>query len=331
MAVDVEEPPVHGSEAEEGGQIQAVIQANFNEQSPPLTPGSPNAHLIDLFTAFGCYPCSSDDIPVGGTTSIIRARPLSLGYGDAKVIRRGKVGRCARDLVRECGKCEVNVCRNCIHKPSASPKLPSRLRRLCPTCIAAPLALLTLRPPATDISLTSSFTSEAFLRTPCNCCEAIWLCRPCGISIQNKDIVYRRVWAWRTRYSTFLGGLGTGIGEGTEGVKCARGEHCFGAQDIDVEFDCDGEDMAALLYEDTSDTGGRVGDLTSIGYHRQEIEGIGGVVRKKIKKRIRVGAVVEEYDDEREKSEWLGREARGEQRSWCGWCARVVPVQSEGD
>jgi hypothetical protein len=60
------------------------------------------------------------------------------------------------------------------------------------------------------------------------------------------------------------------------------------------------------------------------GYLRQEIEGIGGVVKKKVKKKVRTGATVWEFDDERESGKYLEREASGVQRSWCGWCSRVV-------
>ena len=68
------------------------------------------------------------------------------------------------------------------------------------------------------------------------------------------------------------------------------------------------------------------------GYLRQEIEGIGGVVKKKVKKRVRVGKTVREYEDEREKADYLEREAKGDKRSWCGWCSRVIPgkLDSEG-
>lgn len=60
------------------------------------------------------------------------------------------------------------------------------------------------------------------------------------------------------------------------------------------------------------------------GYLRQEVEGLGGVMKKKVKKRVKVGATVWEYDDERETGKYLERESSGEQRSWCAWCSRVV-------
>ncbi|KAI9805749.1 MAG: hypothetical protein M1833_005242 [Piccolia ochrophora] len=147
--------------------------------------------------------------------------------------------------------------------------------------------------------------------------------------LRSADTTYQRVWTWRTRYSTYLGGIGTGIGEGNEGVKCGRGENCLAMQVIDVELDCDAEDMAALLEDDGK--GGKAGIVKGIGYLRQEIEGIGGFLKKKIKKRVKLGAPVEEWEDEREKAQYLAREARGDERSWCGWCSRVIPGKDDED
>ncbi|OAA56900.1 hypothetical protein ISF_07416 [Cordyceps fumosorosea ARSEF 2679] len=62
------------------------------------------------------------------------------------------------------------------------------------------------------------------------------------------------------------------------------------------------------------------------GYARHEIEGIGGVVKRKLVRMVRVGRCVPEWEEERASvARVLGREARGEARSWCGWCWRVVP------
>lgn len=60
------------------------------------------------------------------------------------------------------------------------------------------------------------------------------------------------------------------------------------------------------------------------GYYSQEVEGIGGVVKKMIKKRFRVGRTVIEHEDERARNVYLDREAKGVERSWCGWCDRVI-------
>ena len=169
----------------------------------------------------------------------------------------------------------------------------------------------------------------------CTCPYRSHLCAPCGAKLVNADTTYRRIWTWRTRYTTYLGGLGTGIGEGNEGVKCARGRECLGAKDVEVEFECpssSGSDGSEGAGGEQQQPGvGRVGtpgtpDLEDkAGYWRQEVEGLGGVVKKKFRKRERVGRTVREWEDEREgKGEILGREKRGECRSWCGWCGKVV-------
>jgi hypothetical protein len=61
------------------------------------------------------------------------------------------------------------------------------------------------------------------------------------------------------------------------------------------------------------------------GYARHEIEGIGGVVKTKLVRRMRVGRCVPEWEDERREGHILEREISGGRRSWCGWCWRVIP------
>jgi hypothetical protein len=146
------------------------------------------------------------------------------------------------------------------------------------------------------------------------------------------------------------------MGAGDQGQKCARGEECLdrmGAGLCWVEIDCCEQqaphqpDFARSSSLDHESSGpardpkniedGSSGSIdlsigdeaTSTvsnkpGYLRQEIEGIGGVVKKKVKKKLRTGATVWEFDDERESGKYLEREASGVQRSWCGWCNRVV-------
>lgn len=178
-----------------------------------------------------------------------------------------------------------------------------------------------------------AFTTPAFTRGPCRCSEYVYLCQWCGYVLASADTTYKRVWTWRTRYSTYLGGFGTGIGEGNEGVKCTRAARCLGAQDIEVEIDCDAQELPPRSWSLRSSNSSKAASDDALdscekpGYLRQEIEGIGGVVRKKVKKRIRVGKTVNEFENKREKGEYLEREERGESRSWCGWCDRVVPAE----
>ncbi|KAE8309732.1 hypothetical protein BDV41DRAFT_547156 [Aspergillus transmontanensis] len=258
----------------------------------------------------------------------------------------GKVAKCARDMVGECRRCSKVVCRNCTAKPPTSNMLKNRIRRLCTACQTAPLAdLLALSPPSLSAYDTQplsseqpSFTTEAFQRTPCSCADSVWLCHQCGMFVRNNDTTYRRVWTWRTRYSTYLGGLGTGIGEGCQGVKCGRGDTCLAAQEIELEVECEPDGSAGSPHGtgyENAEAHNHPNDRRDSreeeepGYFRQEIIGIGGVVKHKAKKRVMVGACVVEHEDERETGQYLAREEAGQHRSWCGWCWRVIPSKSD--
>lgn len=102
------------------------------------------------------------------------------------------------------------------------------------------------------------------------------------------------------------------------------------AQEVEVEIDCSEEGRGSSDRESSeSDSEWHwaegEGKQERAGYWQQEIEGIGGVVKKKLRKRVRVGKTVKEWEDERDgKEEVLARESRGEARSWCGWCGRLV-------
>ena len=253
----------------------------------------------------------------------------------------GRVGPCARDLVSACQRCGNAVCRNCVARVQPA-RLPQRHRRLCTVCLHAPLAELT----GLDALLASptsppAFTAPAFVQAACACHDGAYLCRLCAQRLPGADTTYRRIWAWRTRYSRE--GIGTGIGEGTEGVKCARGQACRVAEETEVELDCGPDEEPASPQSETAlepwagtsadetlgGTSNRPGtpshgDRGDAGYLRQEIEGIGGVVRGKVKKRVRVGHPVREFEDERDRAVFLEREVNGERRSWCGWCERVI-------
>ncbi|KAJ5349749.1 hypothetical protein N7541_007476 [Penicillium brevicompactum] len=266
---------------------------------------------------------------------------LRRGTGDPGRMTRGKVGKCARDMVAECRRCTKVVCRNCTIKPPNKHALQSRIRRLCRSCGTAPLSSHFSRHSDTHSDpYEGSVAATAFARTPCNCEEAVWLCTQCGQTLRSNDTTYRRVWAWRTRYSTYLGGVGTGIGEGCQGVKCGRGEGCLASQEIELEVDCEADESSS----DSSRSGSPAGhapyyhengspidghDEDQPGYFRQEVIGLGGVVKHKSKKRVNVGACVVEYEDERETGNYLVREEEGLHRAWCGWCSRVIPAKSE--
>lgn len=190
--------------------------------------------------------------------------------------------------------------------------------------------------------MPSALSAEAVKREFCSCpTEGVWLCQPCGRSLRSADNEYEGIWKWRTRYLPSLGGLGVGIGEGNRGVPCGRGAECVAAREVENEIDCDAEDAREIesnsrgvspsssparpqisIGQSMSGTGT---PKLGAGYSRHEIEGIGGVMKKKLVKMVKVGACVPEFGDEKEAGKFLTREQEGKARSWCGWCWRVVP------
>ncbi len=107
-------------------------------------------------------------------------------------------------------------------------------------------------------------------------------------------------------------------------MKCGRGSSCVAAKDIEVEIDCNDLDEVAELERLGLQLEGGRHNGAECGYLRQEIEGVGGGVKMKVRKTVRVGKTVVEFEDERERGRFLEREREGGRRSWCGWCERVV-------
>lgn len=151
-------------------------------------------------------------------------------------------------------------------------------------------------------------------------------------------------------------------------MKCARGADCLGAMEVEVEFEChataaagaggrSGNSSSSSLGEDGSASGGggggggdHAGDTAATlvsppavrqgghdspsakegaGYWNLEVEGLGGVVKKKVRKRERVGGTVRESEEECRGGEVLRREKDGGERAWCAWCHRVVPGRED--
>ncbi|KAF2234078.1 hypothetical protein EV356DRAFT_426512, partial [Viridothelium virens] len=274
--------------------------------------------------------CANEDVQIGSRLAErLRESHQTWQTGQAGRITSGKVGHCARDMVGECRKCGKVVCRNCIMKLPPRNTFNGRLRRLCKTCTRVPLWYHTRLRDSWSGNRPATFTESAYARGPCTCVDAgVWLCNTCGQSLRADDLAYTRGWLWRTRYSNYLGGLGTGIGEGNEGVECGLGEQCFAVRDVVQEIECDADELAALECE-AKQAGLEGREWRGASYLFQEIEGIGGAVKKKVKKRVRLGAVVKEYEDEREHSDHLRRERDGSARCWCCWCARVLPGRKD--
>ncbi|KAI7051731.1 hypothetical protein KC362_g91 [Hortaea werneckii] len=93
------------------------------------------------------------------------------------------------------------------------------------------------------------------------------------------------------------------------------------------EHDCDEDELENEMANAEIDSRHMHGS----SYTTQEIVGIGGRVKRKVKKRVHVGAIVKEYEDERLNGKFLSREQSGANRSWCSWCCRVVPGKKDAD
>lgn len=148
--------------------------------------------------------------------------------------------------------------------------------------------------------------------------------------MRQEDTTYMRGWKWRTRYS-HCGGIGAGLGEGNEGVECGRTSDCLGARMVEKEIECDADELAALEAQTAkAESDGRHRNGSS--YYTQELVGIGGNLKTKVKKRVPVGAIVKEYEDERANEDlFLQREQAGSNRSWCSWCNRTIVGKKDLD
>lgn len=81
-------------------------------------------------------------------------------------------------------------------------------------------------------------------------------------------------------------------------MECGRGADCQAASEVYHEIECDADELASIEAEMARAEGeGR--HWAGSSYLTQEIVGIGGAVKKKIKKKVMVGAAVKEYEDER--------------------------------
>ncbi|KAI9813183.1 MAG: hypothetical protein M1826_002546 [Phylliscum demangeonii] len=369
--------------------LRARRRPACNEPRPPHLADRPKPTLNSFTAAMACYPIVSqiarsldlnDLHHLALTCRQVRAnlRPYrralvrcTLRCDYDMTVQEFLRDRCARDQVGACRRCGCVCCRNCILKPPPARSLAGRHRRLCPTCLAAPLSAHTLPVsstsgpaspspasghsalprPAPDATDRRSFTNPAFEREPCACAEIVWLCRRCAKSIQLSDTINQRVWTWRSKYSHYMGlsRVSPSIGDYLEGVKCGREEACLASREVEVEVVCEGPRGPAGPGHGSFGTGAgaegakpadgkkKANDAdgdgavdaeagtghtldgadkhdAETGYLRQEIEGIGGVVKRKTKTTRGVGAVVHEWEDELQKGDFLGREIRGQER-----------------
>jgi hypothetical protein len=105
---------------------------------------------------------------------------------------------------------------------------------------------------------------------------------------------------------------------------------CLAAGMVEKDVECDASELAALE-EELAKAEMQGHRWVGCSYSTQEIVGIGGKVKKKVRKIVPVGAVVKEYEDERVTEKFLGREHVGTNRSWCSWCTRVIASNNDKD
>jgi hypothetical protein len=99
---------------------------------------------------------------------------------------------------------------------------------------------------------------------------------------------------------------------------------------VEKEVECDASELAALE-EEIARAEIQGHRWVGCSYSTQEIVGIGGRVKKKVRKLVPVGAIVKEFEDERVTEKFLGREHIGLNRSWCSWCTRVIASNDDKD
>ncbi|GAW21509.1 hypothetical protein ANO14919_110300 [Xylariales sp. No.14919] len=276
-------------------------------------------------------------------------------------------GSCARDMVTECRRCAKPVCRNCIIRPPGNSAFRGRHRRLCIPCTKAPLAALTKPPlpPGTSIdademqrAMCTCQSDSVWLCQPCGR-------NILGADQDYRSIWRWRNQYGEVLGGTGIGEGNRGVICGREG-SCLGGKEVAEETDCDAadareqlslnhsspastpsppSSFTSGSPLSSGLSASGSEGGGHrtpsplhshsvglasgSGSCLRPGYARQEIEGIGGVVKTKLVRMMRVGACVPEWEDEKNKGQILEREVSGGRRSWCGWCCRVIPGERD--
>ncbi|KAI0855231.1 hypothetical protein F4860DRAFT_507617 [Xylaria cubensis] len=273
-------------------------------------------------------------------------------------------GSCARDMVAECRRCARPVCRNCVIRPPGPSTFRDRHRRLCIPCTKAPVAALTRPPllPNTPIdademqrAICTCQNDRVWLCHPCGRnilgadqdYRSIWRWRNqygevlggTGIGEGNRGVICGRE-------ASCLGAREVESETDCDAAD-AREHHSSPAStpspsssfttssplstDSVVGFSASGSESGSfhrtpspLSYSSIGLVSGSGSGLRP-GYARHEIEGIGGIVKTKLVRMMRVGACVPEWEAEKNKGQILEREVSGGRRSWCGWCWRVIP------
>ncbi|KAI1200835.1 hypothetical protein F5X97DRAFT_71910 [Nemania serpens] len=272
-------------------------------------------------------------------------------------------GSCARDLVAECRRCARPVCRNCVIRPPGPSTFRDRHRRLCIPCTKAPPPALTRPPLLPSTPLDADEMQRAICTCASDCVWLCHPCgrNIIGADQDYRSIWRWRNQYGEVLGGTGIGEGNRGVICGREG-SCLGAREVEQETDCDaadarslhhsspsstpspssslttgsplstgsVSFS-GGSGSENGAYRTPSPHSYSVGMVAGFGaglrpgYARHEIEGIGGVVKTKLVRMLRVGACVPEWEDEKSKGQILEKEISGGRRSWCGWCSRVIP------
>lgn len=103
-------------------------------------------------------------------------------------------------------------------------------------------------------------------------------------------------------------------------MRCWREGRCLAAEVVEIEVEAVEEGGG-----DAGSGGNVYGGAAGAGYWRQEVEGVGGVIKAKRKVKVGLGAWVSRWGvGQGEERRGAAAQEPGEARSWCGWCERVV-------
>ncbi|KGQ09711.1 hypothetical protein BBAD15_g4946 [Beauveria bassiana D1-5] len=303
--------------------------------------------------------CSNENLPLD---TAARANAGIDSYTDTSRQAAGaaKASRCcARDMVGECRRCAAVICRAShltLHLPLMRPQ-----RRAPSASVIAVSAPPAPRRPSSRLRARASTRRVRGAPTPCS---ARFATAPRAASGCASPVVAPYAMPTMTIFASGAGATTTARSSVVWAPASAtQTAACLAARECEQEIDCDAEDARSSRAPSTSSSSdhhqnnpatppgahnhdsffpaswsseSRANDripssplLLGPGYERHEIEGIGGIVKRKLVRMVRVGKCVPEWEEERTSARVLGREARGEARSWCGWCWRVVPGRDD--
>lgn len=185
-----------------------------------------------------------------------------------------------------------------------------RHRRLCSICSTIPLAQ--------DV-------------TVCRCRELIFLCELCATWWQYRDTKYREIWHIYDRIVNTIGLYKVENGNSPQDLlfpatlRCWRGAQCPAAkipyreEEPPTELSASANMLAGMTLQRTGTDSQSSHGFGEDKYYKRVSDEKGSPSRSKTAPH---GALL--APDKEEGADFMGKECRGEVRSWCGWCDMVI-------